>query len=83
MASTSPWSQYSFGQAAAELLVELADVPDPGRLVQVIDRARWRIIRTSQSGCGPGISDTAWGIIRYVHELFRVTHLSPAYRDVR
>ncbi len=83
VASTSPWSQYwTFGAEARELLVELADVPDPDRLVVVLDRALAAhpdVAEHLRRGDGRYRS----GVIRYAQELFRITHASGAYADLR
>lgn len=83
VASTSPWSQYwTCGPSAAALLRELADVPDPGRLVVVLDRALAAhpdVVEHLRRG------DERYrtGIIRYAQELFRVTYATGAYAHVR
>jgi len=83
VAATSPWSQYwVFGTAAAELLVELADVPDPGRLIQVIDRALADHPDVAER-LRAGDQRYRSGINCYVQELFSLTYHSPAYSDVR
>ncbi|MDQ1295673.1 MAG: hypothetical protein QG608_3558, partial [Actinomycetota bacterium] len=81
--STSPWSQYwTFGQEASELLVELADVPDPERLPLVIDGA---LEAHPDIGARLRAGDQRYrsGVLRYLQELFQVTHLTGAYDDIR
>lgn len=81
--ASTPWSQYwAFGPAAAALVRELAGVPDPGRLVEVVDRglAAHPEIRARVAG---GLDDHRLGILRYVQELFRVTYHDGVYDDVR
>lgn len=81
--STSPWSQYwTFGQEASQLLIELADFPDPDRLVQVIDRALAVHPDVAQQIRG-GDERYRVGVIRYLQELFRITFFTGAYDDVR
>jgi hypothetical protein len=81
--SSSPWSQYwTFGGAAAGLLAELAGVPDPGRLVVVIDRA----LAAHPDVAGrlrAGDDRYRVGMVRYLQELFRITHTAGTYDDVR
>jgi hypothetical protein len=83
VAATSPWSQYwAFGMAAYELLVELAEVPDPGRLIDVIDRAladRPDVAERLRAGDQRYRS----GINRYIQQLFSLTFNSSVYSDVR
>jgi hypothetical protein len=78
-----PWSQYwAYGPAAAALVRELADVPDPRRLVEVVDRALAAHPETgARIRAGEGAS--CLGIRRYVQELFRVTYHDGVYDDVR
>ena len=81
--SSSPWSQYwTFGGPATDLLAELADIPDPGRLVVVIDRA---LAAHPDVARRLRASDARYrvGVIRYLQELFRVTYSTGAYDDVR
>lgn len=83
VAATSPWSQYwAFGMAAAELLVELAEVPDPGRLIQVIDRALADHPEVAER-LRAGDQRYRSGIFRYVQGLFSLTYHSTVYSDVR
>ncbi len=83
VAATSPWSQYwAFGMAASELLVELAEDPDPGRLIHVIDRALTDHPDVAERLCA-GDQRYRSGILRYVQQLFSVTFHSPVYSDVR
>jgi hypothetical protein len=80
--SSSPWSQYwTFGGTAAGLLAELADVPDPDRLVVVIDRA----LAAHPDVAGrlrAGDDRYRVGVIRYLQELFRITYSTGIYDDV-
>ncbi|MGD0246715.1 MAG: hypothetical protein ABSB59_41180 [Streptosporangiaceae bacterium] len=80
--SSSPWSQYwTFGGTAAGLLAELAGVPDPDRLVVVIDRA----LAAHPDVAGrlrAGDGRYRVGVIRYLQELFRITHTAGTYDDV-
>jgi hypothetical protein len=81
--STSPWSQYwTFGGPAKDLLTELADIPDPDRIVVVIDRAL---------AAHPDVAERVRagdrryhvGLIRYLQELFSISYASDAYVDLR
>lgn len=81
--SSSPWSQYwTFGRAAADLLAALAGVPDPDRLVMVIDRA---LAAHPDVAARLRAGDDRYrvGVIRYLQELFRITHSAGIYDDVR
>lgn len=81
--ASTPWSQYwAFGPAAVALVRELADVPDPGRLVEVVDRALAAHPETA-ARIRAGQEDQGLGIKRYVQELFRVTYHDGVYDDVR
>jgi len=83
VASTSPWSQYwTFGPAANDLLAELADVPDPDRLVVVIDRALAAHSHVAEK-VRAGDQRYRLGVIRYLQELFRVTSFTGTYDNVR
>jgi hypothetical protein len=81
--STVPWSQYwTFGEQARAAVDELADTPDPDRLVAVIDRALAEhpdVVERLRAG------DDRYrvGIVRYAQRLFQVTYHTGAYDDVR
>jgi hypothetical protein len=63
------------------LLAELADVPDPDRLVVVIDRA----LAAHPDVAGrlrAGDDRYRVGVIRYLQELFRITYSTGIYDDV-
>lgn len=79
IASTAPWSHYwTFGPPAAALVQELADVPDPDRLTAVVDRALAAHPDVTKH-LRAGDARYEAGIIRYLQELFRVTHASGVY----
>lgn len=79
--ATSPWSQYwAFGPAAAALVAELADVPDPERLVVVVDRALAAHPEVAAALLA-GDERFQLGIIRYAQEVFRVAYDSKVYDD--
>jgi hypothetical protein len=83
LVASSPWSQYwAFGPAATALLDELADTPDPERLVLVVDRA---LADHPDVAAALRAGDERYrlGILRYVGELFRVTHHAGAYAAER
>jgi hypothetical protein len=81
--STAPWSQYwTFGGQATALLAELADFPDPDRLAMVIDRA---LAAHPDVATRVREGDDRYhaGVVRYVQELFRITHSTGAYDGIR
>jgi hypothetical protein len=81
--ASQPWSQYwAFGADAATVVASLADVPDPERLTVLVDRA----LATHpdvRERLRAGEGQFRTGILRYVQELFRVTHGQGVYETLR
>ena len=81
--STAAWSQYwTFGPEAEAAVAQLDSVPDPQRLVRVIDaalEAHPDVVTKLLAG------DDRYrvGVIRYAQELFRLTYASDAYSEIQ
>jgi hypothetical protein len=83
LVADAPWAQYwAFGPSAAAVVAGLAGMPDPGRLVAVVDRAL-DAHPDVRARVAAGDDRYRVGVIRYVQELFRVTHHTGAYDHVR
>lgn len=78
-----PWAQYwAFGPDAARLVSALVDVPDPERLVVLLDAALAAHPDVA-AHLRAGDDDFTLGLVRYAQELFRLTHASPVYAEQR
>ncbi|MFC8193151.1 hypothetical protein ACFUMH_15965 [Cellulomonas sp. NPDC057328] len=83
VSASSPWSQYwAFGPAATAAVQQLKDVPDPARLVVLIDMA---LAAHPDAAARVRAGDDRFrlGLARYTQELFRVTYASGAYADLQ
>ncbi|WP_282947820.1 hypothetical protein [Cellulomonas endometrii] len=79
----APWAQYwAFGPSAAALVAGLSGMPDPDRLVAVVDRAL-DAHPDVRARVAAGDDRSRLGVVRYTQELFRVTHRTGAYDHVR
>ncbi|MFS0703807.1 hypothetical protein AB6N23_04725 [Cellulomonas sp. 179-A 9B4 NHS] len=83
VSASTPWAQYwAFGPDAAAAVQRLADVPDPERLVALVDEA---LAAHPDTAARVRAGDESYrvGVIRYAQELFRVTHASGVYADLQ
>ncbi len=83
VSASAPWAQYwAFGPGAAAAVQRLADVPDPERLVTLVDEALAAHPDTA-ARVRAGDERFRLGVIRYAQELFRVTHANGVYADLQ